>query len=329
MKKSKVLKRNKINESFLKKINRDKDFDIKKIINDYEESKKESLDFAISNFLENVCKQEPREISVPVINSEGKEVKDNDGEIVFRRQTVHSFNYQVLANAITKIVKKFKPDSLPKGEFLKIGLSPKEENTANKNILYLKERWSGEIVAKYSKLSDWDVENMKEDSVFCARWVKKIIIFYLVKILGFSTEEQKIIAKFIISNELELSQPLQESFTQKTSSTSISSIKSKADQSINRYNELAEKLLKFYTKYKEHFNNGFNENDFDTEKEIIEIGQFFNQISTEEDRKEFIEKSIEPLLCINSLGRTIYRTIKYNINSELRTKIDEITDDIF
>ena len=61
--KSGAYKKDRLNENFLKKVN--KDVDINKTIADYEESKKFNLEFRMRNFLYNVCRKDPRIVEIP------------------------------------------------------------------------------------------------------------------------------------------------------------------------------------------------------------------------------------------------------------------------
>lgn len=202
--KSGAYKKDRLNENFLKKVN--KDVDVNKTIADYEESKKSNLEFMMRNFLYNVCRKAPQIVEVPYKDHTGKIVKDKDGDIVYRKITVYSYNYNVLCNAVSKIIRQFRPKELYEGQYLRLGLSGKEENEEKKNIIYLYKNPGKEWVAKCSKLTDWDMENMKLNSVFCTNWVMKILMFYMEKRLGFTKEEQKKAANIFLTKEIELSQ---------------------------------------------------------------------------------------------------------------------------
>ena len=200
--KSGAYRKDRLNENFIKKVNKDKD--VNKTIADYEESKKTDLEYMMRNFLYNVCRKDPRIVEIPYKDHTGKIVKDEDGDIVYRKITAHSYNYNVLCYAVSKIVRQFRPTELYEGQYLKLGLLNREENIENKNIIYLYKSPGKEWVAKCSKLTDWDMENMKLDSVFCTNWVMKILMFYMEKRLGFTEEERKKAAGIFLTKEREL-----------------------------------------------------------------------------------------------------------------------------
>ena len=79
--KSGAYKKDRLNENFLKKVN--KDVDVNKTIADYEESKKSNLEFMMRNFLYNVCRKAPQIVEVPYKDHTGKIVKDKDDDIVY------------------------------------------------------------------------------------------------------------------------------------------------------------------------------------------------------------------------------------------------------
>lgn len=202
--KSGAYKKYRLNENFLKKVN--KDVDVNKTIADYEESKKFNLEFRMRNFLYNVCRKDPRIVEIPYKDYTGKIVKDENGNIVYHKITVYAYNYNVLCNAVSKIIHQFRPKELYEGQYLRLGISDKEENLEKKNIIYLYKNPGTEWVAKCSKLTDWDMENLKLNSVFCTHWVMKILMFYIEKRLGFTEEEKKEAANIFLTKEIELSQ---------------------------------------------------------------------------------------------------------------------------
>lgn len=169
------------------------------------EGRKLDLGAALHGFLFNACRKKPTEERMVERDYEGRIVTDSEGRPKYYTGVNHAFDYVRFCDALAVVVRKFRPDELYDGQTYRFCLNERQDDIpTSKNQIWLEKSPGGEWVAVTSKATDYDIDEMRRNSLFCARIVLSIAKFYLISRLCLTKSEQQAAAEFINTHYREL-----------------------------------------------------------------------------------------------------------------------------
>lgn len=182
------------------------------------ERRKQNISYALNWFCMNICVKPKKDVI------RERTTTKNGKEITYKvKEAVYPIDYRKLMLAVSNLIHIIRPnnDFLPRKTNLELWFSEEERRI----VLY--RTLDNEALVQKSKLDDWYIEHLKDDSLFALDVVQKLILAFLIDErfpVNLSDEEQKTAADLLINNHAKLTSFLTESVDNGLSTANSSDI---------------------------------------------------------------------------------------------------------